>query len=121
MSKNLETRLFSDLAQIIEQGKEKAVRQVNNTIVLVYWQVGNKINTHILDNQRAEYSKEIVSTVSTQLKNRFGKSFEERNLRRMMQFAHQFNEFEIVVSLSRQLSWSHFVELLPLRTLEEKL
>ena len=38
----------------------------------------------------------------------------------MMQFAEQFNDFQIVVTLSRQLSWSHFVELLPLKTIEAK-
>jgi len=39
----------------------------------------------------------------------------------MMQFAAQFPDFEIVSSLSTQLSWSHIRELLPLKTIEEKL
>ena len=38
-----------------------------------------------------------------------------------MQFAEQFKDFEIVVPLSRQLSWSNFVELLPLKTIEAKI
>jgi hypothetical protein len=62
-----------------------------------------------------------VPTVSTQLKERYGNNFELRNLRRMMQFAEQFTNLKIVVPLSRQLSWSHFVELLPLKTIESKL
>jgi predicted nuclease of restriction endonuclease-like (RecB) superfamily len=33
----------------------------------------------------------------------------------MMQFASIYNEFKIVVTLSRQLSWSHFIELIPLK------
>lgn len=87
----------------------------------MFWQIGNRINQDILQNKRAEYSKQIVSTVPTQLKERYGKNFELRNLRRMMQFAEQFTDFQIVVPLSRQLSWSHFVELLPLKTIEAKL
>jgi len=67
MSMHLDVMLFHDLAHIIEQGKNQLVKQVNSSITLVYWQVGKKINEHILNNQRAEYAKENVSTVSTQL------------------------------------------------------
>lgn len=103
---NLDNQLFSELSQIIEQGKNEVARQVNSTRTLVYWQVGKKINEHILNNQRAEYAGEIVSTLSTQLKKNFGRSFELRNLRRMMQFCEVFPDVEIVVPLARQLTWS---------------
>ncbi len=54
----------------------------------MYWQIGKRINTEVLGNQRAEYGKQIVATVSTQLQAEFGKKgFEERTIRRMMQFA----------------------------------
>jgi predicted nuclease of restriction endonuclease-like (RecB) superfamily len=121
MGKEIEKILFTDLAQIIEQGKSQLTKQVNSTISLIYWQVGYKINEHILKNKRAEYAKEIVSTLSTQLKNQYGKSFEEKNLRRMMQFASIFDDFQIVVTLSRQLSWSHFIELIPIKKYEARL
>ncbi len=121
MSMHLDVMLFHDLAHIIEQGKNQLVKQVNSTITLVYWQVGKKINEHILNNQRAEYAKEIVSTLSTQLKQVYGKSFEERNLRRMMQFSELFTDFEIVLPLAQQLSWSHFVELLPIKSSEARM
>jgi len=62
-----------------------------------------------------------VSTVSTQLKQVYGKSFEERNLRRMMQFSELFTDIEIVATLSGQLSWSHFVELLPIKSSEARI
>lgn len=87
----------------------------------MFWQIGHKINQNILQNLRAEYGKQIVSTVSTQLKNKYGKNFELRNVRRMMQFSEQFTAIEVVVSLSQTLSWSHFVELLPLKSMEAKL
>lgn len=113
--------LFQDLAQIIEQGKKKVVSQVNSTLTLVYWQVGHRINTEILNNQRAGYAQEIVTTLATQLTNRYGKGFAEKNLRRMLQFASIFSDFEIVVTLSRQLTWSHFVELIPLKKEDARL
>ena len=95
--------LFKDLAQIIEQGKQQAVTQVNSLLTLTYWHVGKKINDHILNNERAEYGKQIVSDLAQQLEVRFGKQFTEKNLRRMMRFAEVFSEFTIVAPLVRQL------------------
>ena len=69
----------------------------------------------ILKEKRAEYGKEIVVTVSRQLVSEFGEGFTDKNLRRMIQFAEAFPDMEIVVTLSRQLSWSHFVGILPIK------
>jgi hypothetical protein len=57
----------------------------------------------------------IVPTLATQLARAYGRSFAEKNLRRMVQFAATFSDEPIVVTLSRQLSWSHFIALLPLK------
>ena len=38
----------------------------------------------------------------------------------MKQFSHAFLDFEIVVPLARQLSWSHFLILIPLKSKESK-
>ena len=95
--------------------------EVNNTAILTFWRVGKRVNEVVLQNKRAEYGKQIVSTLSTQLKEKYGRSFELRNLRRMMQFTDEFPDMEIVSTLSSQLSWSHFIELLPLKTIEARL
>ena len=118
---NTEDKLLNDLSQLIEQNQRQVVAQVNSTLTLLFWQIGNLINQNILQNKRAEYAKQIVSTVSTQLREKYGSNFELRNLRRMMQFSEQFTDIQIVVPLSRQLSWSHFVELLPLKNHESRL
>ena len=112
--------LLQDLAGIIENGKKEIAAQVNSTLTLVYWQVGFKINTYILENQRAQYSKETIANLSSQLITRYGKSFALRNLRRMMQFASLFSDRQIVSPLATQLSWSHFVELLPIKSSEAR-
>ncbi len=46
----------------------------------------------------------------------YGNGFSAKNIRRMMQFNEQFPDFKIVVSLMRQLSWTHFLALIPLKT-----
>ncbi len=121
MKENIESMLFADLAQIIEQGKSQLVKQVNSTITMVYWQVGYKINTHILGNERAKYGKEVVATLSSQLAEKYGKSFELRNVRRMMQFAEQFPDLPIVSPLVTQLSWTHFIVLTAVKSNEARI
>ncbi|MFH1004249.1 MAG: PDDEXK nuclease domain-containing protein [Bacteroidota bacterium] len=116
-----EDRLFQELSQLIEQSKTQLVSYANSTLTTLFWQVGKRINEHILQNKRAEYGKQIVPTLSAQLEKAYGRNFTEKNVRRMMRFAEQFTDIEIVVPLSRQLSWSHFVELLPLKKLEAKI
>ena len=113
--------LLKDLADIIAQGKKQLVSQVNSVLTLTYWHVGKRVNEYVLHNGRAAYGKEIVVTVARQLVADYGKSFEERNLRRMMQFATVFPDFQIVTSLMSQLSWTHFIELFPLKTIEERM
>jgi len=116
-----EEHLFKELSQLIEHSQRQAVSQINSTLTLLFWQIGKKINEEILQNRRADYGKQIVSTLSTQLKNKFGKNFELRNVRRMMQFAEQFQTIEIVTTLSQHLSWSHFVEILPIKKQDAKM
>ena len=70
----------------------------------------------VLDGDRAGYGKQIVVTLSRQLETQYGNSFEVKNLRRMIQFAKRFPNIEIVVPLAGQLSWSHFITLLPLKS-----
>ena len=87
----------------------------------LFWKIGATINLSILENKRAEYGKKIVASLSRELTEKYGRSFEEKNIRRMLQFAEQFSDFEIVVTMSRQLSWSHVLVLLPLKEMESKL
>tara|TARA_R110000744_G_scaffold92118_2_gene178544 strand:+ start:544 stop:1545 length:1002 start_codon:yes stop_codon:yes gene_type:complete len=115
MEDKLNNVLFSELSEIIVEGKRTVARHLNGTLTLVYWQVGRRINTHILENERAPYAKEIVPTLSAQLTDIYGRSFAERNLRRMMQFAEVFPDIKIVSPLVTQLSWTHFITLLPIK------
>lgn len=112
--------LFNELSQLIEQSQLQVAVQINSTLTLLFWSIGNRINQNILQNKRADYGKQIVVTFSRQLTEKYGRNFEEKNLRRMLQFAEQFDE-QIVVTLSRQLSWSHILVLLPLKKTEAKL
>ena len=108
--------LIKDLRQIIEQARGHVAATANYELTMMYWHIGERINREVLGNQRAEYGKQIVATVSTQLQAEFGKKgFEPRSIWRMMQFAQDFPDIKIVSAVSTQITWSHVVEILPLK------
>ena len=104
--------LVNELRDLIQETRSGVAQAVNSALVQLYWQIGTRIRTEILKNERADYGKQIVQTVSTQLTTEFGNGFGKRSLFRMVQFSEYFPEFQIVSALSTQLSWSHFVEIL---------
>lgn len=110
---SLENKLIQDIRQIVIESKNNAIQSVNSILTMMYWQVGNTINQDILKNNRADYGKSIVATLSRQLQAEFGRGFDEKNLHRIIKFATIFNK-EKVASLMRELSWSHFVAILPI-------
>lgn len=108
------TVLLSDLRQLIREAKQGAAVAINASLTMMYWHIGRRIHGEILNGERAEYGKEIMAALSAQLVAEYGRGFEEKNLRRMVQFAETFADEAIVATLWRQLSWSHFRVLLPL-------
>jgi predicted nuclease of restriction endonuclease-like (RecB) superfamily len=116
-----EAALFERVSEIIDGRKSRAGAYANREITLMYWEIGQCINSVVLNNKRAEYGKRIVSELATQLVRKYGSNFEIRNLRRIMQFSEVFMDFEIVSELATQLSWSHFVELLPIQSDEARM
>ena len=76
---------FTEISTLIEQATGAVVSQANYALTLLFWNIGKRVHEVILQNQRADYGKQIV------------------------------------VTLARQLCWSHFLMLLPLKTIEAKL
>ncbi len=88
MSPSASQSLIQDLRQIVEQARGQVAATANYALSIMYWQIGSRINTEVLGNQRAEYGKQIVASVARQLREEYGtKGLDEKNIRRMMQFA----------------------------------
>ncbi len=121
VEKNAYQKILNEIISIVEKSKNQLVVQANSALTLTFWHIGNRIITEVLKNERAAYGKQIVVTLSRDLEKIFGRTFNEKNLGRMIQFAQKFPDPEIVVTLSRQLSWSHFLVLLPLKTNKDRL
>lgn len=108
--------LMEDLRQIINQARGHVAATANYELTMMYWHIGERINRDVLGSQRAEYGKQIVAQVARQLQKEYGKKgFDDKSIRRMMQFANLFADEQIVAQAARQLSWSHFIEVLPLK------
>lgn len=106
--------LHLEIRQLIETAKAHVVTQVNQALVLTYWQIGKTIKTKVLIDARAEYGDATINRLADKLVQEYGSGFGQRNLFRMARFYQQFPDYVIVTTVSAQLSWSHFVELLKL-------
>jgi predicted nuclease of restriction endonuclease-like (RecB) superfamily len=107
--------LVRDLASMIDDARKGVATTANAALTTLYWQIGHRIHTKVLEGQRAEYGARIVAAVGRQLGARYGQGFGEKSVRRMVQFATAFPDAEIVATLRRQLTWGHFKALIPLR------
>jgi hypothetical protein len=103
--------LLGDIRKMIEETRAAIASAVNARLTMLYWRIGQEI----LRGARAQYGAEIVSALARQLEWDYGTGFSEKNLRRMIQLAEVFSDEKIVVALIRQLSWTHFLALIPLK------
>ena len=113
--------LVERVSSLVHEARESIATYTHATLTMTYWQIGALIDSEVLGSARADYGGRIVATLARQLTERFGRGFEEKNLRRMIKFAQQHPDAEIVASLTRQLSWTHFVTLMPLDSDEARM
>ncbi|HEY1535390.1 MAG TPA: PDDEXK nuclease domain-containing protein [Polyangiaceae bacterium] len=99
---------------MIEAARQRLAQAANAALTTLYWQLGERVRTEVLDGRRAAYGARIVAALGRQLDARYGRGFSDKNLRRMVQFAVAFPDPEIVAALGRQLGWAHFKLLIPL-------
>ena len=110
-----EAILLADLRALIQSARQRVATVANATQTLLYWHVGRRLLKENLQDGRAAYGKRILATLSQELRAEFGEGFSYSSLTRMVRFAETLADEAIVVTLSQQLSWSHFLALLPLK------
>mgnify|MGYP006065529533 CR=1 FL=1 len=104
--------LYNRIVSLIENAKRNIVKNVNREMTLLYWNIGKDITENVLKNEKAEYGKSVIQELSKRLSLNYGAGYGKRNIFRMVKFYGYFSDFEIVSTVSTQLSWSHFVELI---------
>ena len=107
--------LYLKIADLISSRKATIATAMNSAMVFLYWDIGRTICQDVLNNTRADYGKGVVEEVSNRLVAEYGKNFDRASVFRMIQFYQEFPDKEKVVTLSQQLTWSHFIVLLPIK------
>ena len=108
--------LHAELRALIAASRQRLAGAVNAELTRLYWTVGQRLASEALGGERADYGARLLDQLGQQLSQEFGRGFESRNLRRMVKFAQAFPEAAIVSTLSTQLSWSHMVAIVALKS-----
>ena len=112
--------LHGELRGLIAASRQRLASAVNTELTRLYWAVGQRLRVDVLSGERAPYGAQVIDQLGLRLALEFGRGFEVKNLRRMVQFAELFPDPQIVATVSRQLNWSHIVTLLPLKNPEAR-
>ena len=107
-----DTALVADIRQLIDSARQRAAVAVNAELTLLYWQVGRRIQTEVLQGERAAYGQQIVQTLAAQLTADYGRGWGEKQIRHCLRAAEAFSDEAIVSALRRQLSWTHIKTLM---------
>jgi len=105
-------QLIGNITTIYTDGRLKAIQAINATLLKSYWQIGQ----HIIEfeqggAERAKYGAQLLPALSKDLSLLHGKGFSLSNLKLMRQLYVCYSKSQTV---SDQLGWSHYVELLKL-------
>ncbi len=103
---NLEDTLFGELKDLIVCARERVAVQVNQALVMTYWQIGRKLTTDQLQQDSHRYGEATMTRLAERLTLEFGRGFSYRNLYRMVLFFQRFPELEILTTLSSKFSLS---------------
>lgn len=108
-------QVFDKISGLIEKARVRVATAINQEMVLLYWTIGKTIKEEVIKSSRAEYGKQIVNALSSQLIDRYGKGFSSPNLWFMIQF---YDTYPTLYAMRREftgLSWTHIRTLLPIK------
>lgn len=105
-------KLFLDISDLINESRSFIAYTVNSALTILNWKIGNRIKVDILKSKRAQYGEEIISSLSKQLTEAYGKGWSKQQLWNCLYTVETFPDFQIISTLSGELSWSHIKELI---------
>ncbi|QES88276.1 PDDEXK nuclease domain-containing protein [Rhizosphaericola mali] len=103
-------KLIDNIGSTLQRTRDNAARAVNKELLTANWEIGK----HIVEfeqngKEKAEYGSSLLTNLSKDLKQAYGKGFGKSNIYLCRQF---YLKFPIFQTLSGKLSWSHYAELL---------
>ena len=115
VAKDNVSELFGHIAILIHESRQHVAIAVNAELTMLHWNIGKHIKTHILQNQKAEYGEQIIATLSHKLTTDFGKGWSKQQLWNCLYIVETFPDFQIISTLSGELTWSHIKEIIFLK------
>ena len=112
ISKAKTTEIFTNIAKLIEETRQRVAVTINKGMVLLYWNIGKMIKNEIIKSKRAEYGKKIIQSLSSKLTDHYGKGFSEKNLWHMVKFYDSYKTLSAVRRELEGLSWSHIKSII---------
>lgn len=100
------SKIYSDIAELLNVARAKAYHSVNSIMVETYWKIGQRIvKEEQGGSSRAEYGTKLIENLSKYLTDTFGKGFSEANLQNMRKFYLTYPEFP--TQCVGNLSWTN--------------
>ena len=110
--------LTKSIQLLVEERKKQISRNVNNEILLTYWEIGRLIvDKETKKNINQKSSRALILDLSKVLSIQIGKGYNRSNLTYMRLF---YIKYPIGVTLSHQQSWSHYIEFLKIDDVLER-
>ncbi len=100
------TQNFNEILKTIQTSKQKALQQVNTTLIELYWEVGKYISIKTI---RENWGKSIVEDLAAYIKKQEPtlKGFTARSLWRMKQFYETYKDNKKLTPLVTEISWTN--------------
>ena len=112
--------ISNELIEIIRLGRNEALKKVNEVLINMYWNIGEKLSNI---SQNASFGDSYIDNISSNIVKEFPgiKGFDRRGLYRMKQFYDTYKNDEFVTTLLTQISWSnHMLIFSRAKTIEER-
>ena len=109
--------VFENIKEQIRMAQHKALLNANREMIYLYWNIGKIIDAN------SEWGNKFVDNLSKDIRREFpsSKGFSTRNLKSMVRFYREYQEVEFVQTVSAQIPWSHNLEILRVKSKEERL
>ena len=100
-------KLLDSIIGLIDQTRHIVAKTVNQELTLLYWNIGKTINDEILKNDRADYGKKLIPTLSLALTDKYGVGFNKRNLQSFVKLNTVIDDIAILHTVCAKLKWLH--------------
>ncbi len=103
-------KLIRNIANVLAVSRQRAAKAVNAELLKAYWRIGKYVVEYEQDgSRRAQYGEKMLRSLARDLTRECGKGFSYSNLKNMRLLYVRYPKSQ---TLSGQLGWSHYVDLL---------